>query len=75
MEFVEGDGIHLRESPEEMARAALLLLAGEGEISDQSHLGRAQVEQLYGFDATYARLAHDLFAFACQEARKTGKPE
>jgi glycosyltransferase involved in cell wall biosynthesis len=63
MDMTEGEGIFLRERPAEMALVALQILRDPALAQQQSHRARRQIEQRYGYQTTYQRLAHEIRQF------------
>lgn len=69
MEMEDRKGILLAETDRQMASRALTLLQDSGYAREQSALARQQVEEKYGFAATYGRLAQELHKFACSSGQ------
>jgi len=55
-----GEGIHLEDTDESLARSTVRLLMDEHLSQRQSRLAREQIERNFGFDATYGRLTEEL---------------
>jgi glycosyltransferase involved in cell wall biosynthesis len=66
MGLEQGNGLFLETSDHELANACLALMREPSWIERQSRLARLQVEEKFGFEATYERLAQDLFEFTRQ---------
>ncbi len=71
MDMQAGQGLFLEESDEGMAQACLRLLEHADLAHEQSARARQHVEQNFGYEATYGRLAHDLRALVL--ARRAAK--
>ena len=58
-------GISLFETDKELAECCLALIDQPDWARQQSRLAREQMVEKFGFDATYGRLAQELYKFAC----------
>jgi hypothetical protein len=67
-----GKGIVLSDSDEELAKFCLALMQRANWAKRQSQLARQQVEDKFGFDSTYGRLAQQLYDFAYKARRLAG---
>jgi len=63
MDLQAGQGIFIEETDEGMAQACLRLLGSASLAHDQSLLARKQVEENFGYENSYGRLARELMAF------------
>lgn len=64
MDLQAGKGLQLEENAEVMAERCIDLIRDRDAAAEQSRLGRAQVEERYGFEATYGRLTAKLLELA-----------
>lgn len=72
MEMEHGKGIFLTDDDSSFASQALSLLKQPDWAKQQSNLARQQVEEKFGFEATYGRLARDLYQFAENSVERSG---
>jgi glycosyltransferase involved in cell wall biosynthesis len=68
----QGRGLFLADTDREMADAALPLLMSREFAEGQSKLARRQVEEKFSFDATYGRLADQLYRFVQRQKGQAG---
>lgn len=73
MDLDVGRGIFLEETLEGMGRVSIGLLTNAPTLREQSHLARVQVESKFGFDATYGRMARELYDFTLCNMQRTRK--
>lgn len=66
MQLESGQGIFLEDLPQQMAKAGINLLQDPSWKKQQSFLARKQIEEKFGYDTTYGRLAQDLVHFVAQ---------
>jgi len=70
MELEQDHGFFSCSSPEQMAKCALALIESPSFASQQSRFARAQVEELYSFENSYARLASELYEWLGERRSK-----
>lgn len=70
MEMEHGSGLFLASSDDDFAGCTLPLLNQPGWAKQQSLFARRQAEEKFSFEATYGRLAQDLYHFAGQFRRR-----
>lgn len=63
MDLKEGEGLFIRNNPEEMASAVLDLLSDQDLLRLQSRLAMSQTEINFSYPATYQKLDHDLLSY------------
>lgn len=71
MALADGQGILLVSSDREFADAVLTLLGDAALAKDQSTAARHAIEEAYGFDATYGRLAEEVMQWTARRSKST----